>query len=195
MSLFWARFRFCQARGTDAMQAHGPQGTRRSRKRRIEHGFEYPAFGAESGSAFRARRHDGAHNGTCGNVLGSSRPTPRRKRSKERGSCRSAPMTAKRAAPVSNFQSLVTFAQGGTLTNITTGDQSCAAHDRPRHLGKDGRSRVHGRDAWSSCSAPPAPGRRHRESRIRLEIGTNPDELTGTTEVNFFDTGTSKSHL
>ena len=32
MSLFWARFRFCQARGTNAMQAHGPQGTRDVRK-------------------------------------------------------------------------------------------------------------------------------------------------------------------
>ncbi len=28
MSLFLPRFRFCQARGTDAMQAHGPQETR-----------------------------------------------------------------------------------------------------------------------------------------------------------------------
>jgi hypothetical protein len=34
MSLFSLRFRFCQARGTDAIQAHGPQGTRESRKKK-----------------------------------------------------------------------------------------------------------------------------------------------------------------
>ena len=32
MSLFLPRFRFCQARGTDAMQEHGPQGTREAAK-------------------------------------------------------------------------------------------------------------------------------------------------------------------
>jgi hypothetical protein len=59
--------------------------------------------------------------------------------------------------PEATFQSIVTFAQGGTLTNVTTGGSPAL---RTTGLGTWERAGAHEFTArrWFSCSAPPAPG-------------------------------------
>ena len=90
-------------------------------------------------------------------------------------------------APVSNFQSLVTFAQGGTLTNVTTGGNPAL---RTTGLGTWEKARGHQFTAVTMVFLFSPAGAWTATQRLAntFEIGSNPDELTGTTEANFFDT-------
>jgi hypothetical protein len=90
-------------------------------------------------------------------------------------------------APVSNFQSLVTFAQGGTLTNVTTGGSPAL---RTTGLGTWEKAGDHEFTAVTMVFLFSPAGAWAATQRIAntFELGTNRDELTGTTEVNFFDT-------
>jgi hypothetical protein len=90
-------------------------------------------------------------------------------------------------APVSNFHSLVTFAQGGTLTNVTTGGSPGL---RTTGLGTWERAGGHEFTAVTMVFLFSPAGTWAATQRIAntFELGTNRDELTGTTEVNFFDT-------
>ena len=90
-------------------------------------------------------------------------------------------------APVSNFQSLVTFAQGGTLTNVTTGGSPAL---RTTGLGTWEKARGHEFTAVTVALLFSPAGVWTATQRLAntFEIGSNPDELTGTTEANFFDT-------
>jgi hypothetical protein len=90
-------------------------------------------------------------------------------------------------APVSNFQSLVTFAQGGTLTNVTTGGNPAL---RTTGLGTWEKARGHEFTAVTVAFLFSPAGAWTATQRIAntFEIGSNPDELTGTTDVQFFDT-------
>ena len=90
-------------------------------------------------------------------------------------------------APASNFQSVVTFAQGGTLTNVTTGGSPAL---RTTGLGTWERSGGHEFTAVTVALLFSPAGVWTATQRLAntFEIGSNPDELTGTTEANFFDT-------
>jgi hypothetical protein len=90
-------------------------------------------------------------------------------------------------APVSNFQSLVTFAQGGTLTNVTTGGNPAL---RTTGLGTWEKAGRHQFTAVTMVFLFSPAGAWTATQRLAntFEIGSNPDELTGTTEANFFDT-------
>ena len=90
-------------------------------------------------------------------------------------------------APVSNFQSLVTFAQGGTLTNVTTGGNPAL---RTTGLGTWEKAGDHQFTAVTMVFLFSPVGAWTATQRLAntFEIGSNPDELTGTTEANFFDT-------
>ena len=90
-------------------------------------------------------------------------------------------------APVSNFQSLVTFAQGGTLTNVTTGGNPAF---RTTGLGTWEKASGHEFTAVTMVFLFSPAGVWTATQRLAntFEIGSNPDELTGTTEANFFDT-------
>jgi hypothetical protein len=90
-------------------------------------------------------------------------------------------------APVSNFQSVVTFAQGGTLTNVTTGGSPAL---RTTGLGTWERAGGHEFTAVTVALLFSPAGAWTATQRLTntFEIGSNPDELTGTTEANFFDT-------
>src|SRR5260221_10870292 len=90
-------------------------------------------------------------------------------------------------APVSNFQSLVTFAQGGTLTNVTTGGNPAL---RTTGLGTWAKAGGHEFTAVTMVFLFSPPGTWAATQRIAntFELGTNPDELTGTTDENFFNT-------
>jgi hypothetical protein len=88
---------------------------------------------------------------------------------------------------VSNFQSLVTFAQGGTLTSVTTGGTPAL---RTTGLGTWEKAGGHEFAAVTMVFLFSPAGVWSATQRITntFEIGTNRDELMGTTEVNFFDT-------
>ena len=90
-------------------------------------------------------------------------------------------------APVSNFQSLVTFAQGGTLTNVTTGSSPAL---RSTGLGIWEKTGDHTFTAVTAAFLFSPVGVWTATQRITntLEIGGDPDEVTGTTDVQFFDT-------
>ena len=90
-------------------------------------------------------------------------------------------------APVSSFQSLVTFAQGGTLTNVTTGGNPAL---RTTGLGTWEKAGGHEFTAVAMVFLFSPAGAWTATQRLAntFELGTNRDELTGTTEVNFFDT-------
>ena len=90
-------------------------------------------------------------------------------------------------APVSNFQSLVTFAQGGTLTNVTTGGNPAL---RTTGLGTWEKAGGHEFTAVTMVFLFSPAGAWTATQRLAntFEIESNPDELTGTTEANFFDT-------
>jgi hypothetical protein len=90
-------------------------------------------------------------------------------------------------APVSNFQSLVTFAQGGTLINVTTGGSPAL---RTTGLGTWEKTGGHEFTAVTMVFLFSPAGVWTATQRLAntFEIGSNPDELTGTTEANFFDT-------
>jgi hypothetical protein len=90
-------------------------------------------------------------------------------------------------APASNFQSLVTFAQGGTLTNVTTGGNPAL---RTTGLGTWEKAGGHEFTAVTMVFLFSPAGVWTATQRLAntFEIGSNPDELTGTTEANFFDT-------
>ena len=93
-------------------------------------------------------------------------------------------------APVSKFQSLVTFAQGGTLTNVTTGGNPAL---RTTGLGTWEKAGGHEFTAVTMVFLFSPTGVWTATQRLAntFEIGSNPDELTGTTEANFFDTNGS----
>jgi hypothetical protein len=86
------------------------------------------------------------------------------------------------------FRSLLTFAQGGTLTNTTTGINPGM---RTPGLGTWKRTGGHRFSAVVAVFLFNSTGVWTMTQTIanRLEIGTDPNELTGTTEVHFFDTG------
>lgn len=90
-------------------------------------------------------------------------------------------------APVSSFHSLLTFAQGGTLTNVTTGGNPAL---RTTGLGTWEKAGGHKFTAVTTVFLFSAAGAWAATQRLSntFEIGSNPDELTGTTEANFFDT-------
>ena len=90
-------------------------------------------------------------------------------------------------APERNFQSIVTFAQGGTLTNVTTGGSPAL---RTTGLGTWERAGAHEFTAVTMVFLFSPAGAWTATQRLAntFEIGSNPDELTGTTEANFFDT-------
>ena len=90
-------------------------------------------------------------------------------------------------APVSNFLSLVTFAQGGTLTNVTTGGNPAL---RTTGLGIWEKAGGNEFTAVTMVFLFTPAGAWAATQRIAntFELGTNRDELTGTTEVKFFDT-------
>jgi hypothetical protein len=89
--------------------------------------------------------------------------------------------------PVSTFRSLVTFAQGGTLTNVTTGGSPAL---RTTGLGTWEKTRDHEFTAVTVVFLFSPAGAWTATQRLAntFEIGNDPDELTGTTEANFFDT-------
>jgi hypothetical protein len=86
------------------------------------------------------------------------------------------------------FRSLLTFAQGGTLTNSTTGINPGL---RTTGLGTWEKTGDHGFSAVTLVFLFDNFGAWAMTQEIAnmLEIGTDPDELTGTTEVRFFNTG------
>jgi hypothetical protein len=88
---------------------------------------------------------------------------------------------------VSNFQSLVTFAQGGTLTNVTTGGNPAL---RTTGLGTWEKAGGHEFTAVTMVFLFSPAGAWTATQRLAntFEIGNDPDELTGTTEANFYDT-------
>ena len=90
-------------------------------------------------------------------------------------------------APVSNFNSLVTFAQGGTLTNVTTGGNPGL---RTTGLGIWKKAGDHEFTAVTMVFLFSPAGAWTATQRLAntFEIGNDPDELTGTTEANFYDT-------
>jgi hypothetical protein len=90
-------------------------------------------------------------------------------------------------APVSSFQSVVTFAPGGTLTNVTTGGSPAL---RTTGLGTWQKAGGHEFTAVTMVFLFSPAGAWVATQRIAntFELGTNRDELTGNTEVNFFDT-------
>jgi hypothetical protein len=90
-------------------------------------------------------------------------------------------------APEATFQSLVTFAQGGTLTNVTTGGSPAL---RTTGLGTWEKTAGHEFTAVTMVFLFSPAGVWTATQRLTntFEIGIDPDELTGTTEANFFDT-------
>jgi hypothetical protein len=90
-------------------------------------------------------------------------------------------------APVSNFQSVVTFAQGGTLTNVTTGGSPAL---RTTGLGTWEKAGGHEFTSVTVVFLFSPAGAWTATQRLAntFEIGNDPDELTGTTEANFYDT-------
>ena len=90
-------------------------------------------------------------------------------------------------APEATFQSVVTFAQGGTLTNVTTGGSPAL---RTTGLGTWERAGAHEFTAVTMVFLFSPAGVWTATQRLTntFEIGIDPDELTGTTEANFFDT-------
>jgi hypothetical protein len=70
--------------------------------------------------------------------------------------------------PEATFQSIVTFAQGGTLTNVTTGGSPAL---RTTGLGTWERAGAHEFTAATMVFlfSPAGAWRRHRDSRIRLK--------------------------
>ena len=90
-------------------------------------------------------------------------------------------------APERNFQSIVTFAQGGTLTAVTTGGSPAL---RTTGVGIWEKSGGHEFTAVTLAFLFSPAGVWTATQRLAntFEIGSNPDELTGTTEANFFDT-------
>jgi hypothetical protein len=87
-----------------------------------------------------------------------------------------------------SFQSLLTFAQGGTLTNTTTGINPAV---RTPGLGTWERTGDHTFSGVVAVFLFDSTGVWTMTQTIAtmVEIGTDPDELTGSTEVHFFDTG------
>jgi hypothetical protein len=86
------------------------------------------------------------------------------------------------------FRSLLTFAHGGTLTNSTTGINPGL---RTTGLGTWEKTGDHGFSAVTLVFLFDNFGAwaMTQEVANMLEIGTDPDELTGTTKVRFFNTG------
>ena len=93
-------------------------------------------------------------------------------------------------APEATFQSVVTFAQGGTLTNVTTGGSPAL---RTTGLGTWEKAGGHEFTAVTMAFLFSPAGVWTATQRLTntFELGIDPDELTGTTEANFFDTNGS----
>jgi hypothetical protein len=89
-------------------------------------------------------------------------------------------------APLTNFQSLLAFAQGGTLTNVTTGSSPAL---RSTGLGTWEKAGDHTFTAVTAAFLFSPAGVWTATQRIAntFEIGDQ-DEVTGTTDVQFFDT-------
>lgn len=90
-------------------------------------------------------------------------------------------------APLATFHSLVAFAQGGTLTNVTTGSSPAL---RSTGLGTWEKAGDHTFTAVTAAFLFSPAGVWTATQRIAntFEIGGDPDEVTGTTDVQFFDT-------
>jgi hypothetical protein len=95
---------------------------------------------------------------------------------------------ATRVPTGATFWSLVTFAQGGTLTNVTTGSNPML---RSTGLGTWEKAGDHGFTSVTVAFLFSAAGGWTGTQRIAntLEIGSDADHLTGTTVVGFFNTG------
>jgi hypothetical protein len=96
--------------------------------------------------------------------------------------------TKEPVSPPRAFRSLLTFAQGGTLTNTTTGINP---GQRTPGLGTWERTGDHTfrAVAWVFLfDATTGVWTLTQTIANMLEIGIDPDELTGTTEVRFFNT-------
>jgi hypothetical protein len=89
--------------------------------------------------------------------------------------------------PIGTFQSLVTFAQGGTLTNVTTGGSPAL---RTTGLGTWEKAGGHEFRAVTVAFLFSPAGASTATQRLEstFEIGSDPDELAGTTQANFFNT-------
>jgi hypothetical protein len=89
--------------------------------------------------------------------------------------------------PLTNFQSLLAFAQGGTLTNVTTGSSPAL---RSTGLGTWEKAGDHTFTAVTAAFLFSPAGVWTATQRITntFEIEGDPDEVTGTTDVQFFDT-------
>ena len=90
-------------------------------------------------------------------------------------------------APEATFESVVTFAHGGTLTNVTTGGSPAL---RTTGLGTWEKAGRHEFTAVTMAFLFSPAGVWTATQRLTntFEIGIDPDELTGTTVANFFDT-------
>jgi hypothetical protein len=89
--------------------------------------------------------------------------------------------------PIMHFQTIVTFAQGGTVTNITTGAapaQRTTAIGTWRRIGGQTFTSV----AYTYLFSPAGAWTATQQIATTVEIGRNPDEFTGTTETGFFNT-------
>ena len=90
-------------------------------------------------------------------------------------------------APEATFQSVVTFAQGGTLTSVTTGGSPAL---RTTGVGTWEKAGGHEFTAVTMAFLFSPAGIWTATQRLTntFELGIDPDELTGTTEASFFDT-------
>jgi hypothetical protein len=89
--------------------------------------------------------------------------------------------------PIMHFQTIVTFGQGGTVTNITTGAnpaQRTTAIGTWRRIGGQRFTSV----AYTYLFSPAGAWTATQQIATTVDIGRNPDELTGTTKTGFFNT-------
>jgi len=182
MSLFSRRFRFCQAGGTDAMQAHGPQKRGEARKGGLN-------MNSNIQRSVRNLALLSVLAGTMALTTGHIATAANSRAREIQGTwvLRVSAHDCQTGAPLTNFQSLLAFAQGGTLTNVTTGSSPAL---RSTGLGTWEKAGDHTFTAVTRAFLFSPAGVWTATQRIAntFEIGGDPDEVTGTTDVQFFDT-------
>jgi hypothetical protein len=89
--------------------------------------------------------------------------------------------------PITDFQSIVTFAAGGVATNITTGaspaQRTTALGTWRRTGGQEFTSVV-----YTYVFSPAGAWTSTQRIASAVEIGSDPDAFTGTTDVDFINT-------